>query len=458
MLLHGIEVDIKNHPSADPGFLPLGLYMDAFLKTASKPVSIAVERENGNICVFDTFLHGDAAHSAADLIYLERIVKFLLWSRGGWRIFICGDEAGASYIKTLYTETGARAFDKRTMETIYEKQFEVVSLPLAEAPRAAEETTPVGGFLDGCRIGLDVGGSSRKVCALIDGKTVYNVTEPWRPLEHADPEYHIAALTESLCRAAAALPRVDAVGISTAGIYVNHRTRIASIFRSVPKEAFDAKITGIYPAVCKALGAEIPFAVANDGDAAALAGSISRRARNVVGISMGTSEAGGYVDENGRITGRLNEFAFLPLDLRQTARDPWSGDFGCGVTYLSSEAVVRLAKEGGIAFRSGAQAMQDQVREVQRLVQSGDPAAIAVFDTIGCYLAHAIYTYQKFYRMEHVIVMGGISAGPGGAVLLRRCRRVLAKEYPDLKAELILPEEDERAGGQSFAAATLVKL
>ena len=173
---------------------------------------------------------------------------------------------------------------------------------------------------------------------------------------------------------------------------------------------------------------------------------------------MGTSEAGGYVDGAGRITGRLNEFAFLPLDLRMTARDAWSGDFGCGVAYLSSEAVLRLAKAAGIPERADGMAAQDRVREIQRLVQSGDPTAIAVFDTIGCYLAHAIYTYQKFYDTEHVAVMGGISAGPGGAVLLRRCRRVLAGEYPGLNLELILPEEEERAAGQCFAAATLVKL
>ena len=458
MRLHNIEIPVRNLPTVDPGFIPLGLYMDAFLKEASKPVSVAIERENGNISVFDTFLYGEESHAAADLTYLERIIKFLLWSRGGWRIFVCGDERAAKYIKDLYSETGARAFDRRTMETIYEKQFEVCSLPLADKPRDSEETVPIGGFLDGCRIGIDVGGSNRKICALCDGKIVYNVTEPWQPLDHADPDYHIAELIQSLRRAAAALPRVDAIGISTAGIYVNNRTRIASIFRNVPQQAFEEKIMDIYPRVCAALGKQIPFAIANDGDAAALAGSISRKVQNVVGISLGTSEAGGYVDGKGRITGRLNEFAFLPLDLRRTAKDPWSGDYGCGVTYLSSEAVVRLAKESGSPFRSGGMTMRDQVREVQRLVKSGDPAATAVFDTIGCYLAHAIYTYQKFYEMEHAIVMGGISAGPGGAVLLRRCRQVLASEYPDLKADLILPEEGERADGQSFAAATLVKL
>jgi putative two-component system response regulator len=251
MRLHNIEIPVRNLPTVDPGFIPLGLYMDAFLKEASKPVSVAIERENGNISVFDTFLYGEESHAAADLTYLERIIKFLLWSRGGWRIFVCGDERAAKYIKDLYSETGARAFDRRTMETIYEKQFEVCSLPLADKPRDSEETVPIGGFLDGCRIGIDVGGSNRKICALCDGKIVYNVTEPWQPLDHADPDYHIAELIQSLRRAAAALPRVDAIGISTAGIYVNNRTRIASIFRNVPQQAFEEKLyrdplTGIY--------------------------------------------------------------------------------------------------------------------------------------------------------------------------------------------------------------------
>ena len=458
MIWNGIEVEVRNRPAADPGFIPLGLYMDAFLKGASRPVSIAVERENGNISVFDTFLHEEESYSAANLAYLERIVKFLLWSRGGWRISICGDERAAKYIAALYGASGERAFDRRTMESIYEKSFEVRFLPLEETPRGAERTASAGGFLDGCRIGIDVGGSSRKVCALLNGRLVYSATEPWQPLDHADPDYHIAELTASLKRAAQALPRVDAIGISTAGIYVSNRTRIASLFRTVPQKAFEEKITDIYPRVCAAIGEKIPFAIANDGDAAALAGSLSHKARNVVGISMGTSEAGGYVDGAGRITGRLTEFAFLPLDLRMTERDAWSGDFGCGVAYLSSEAVLRLAKAAGIPERADGMAAQDRVREIQRLVQSGDPAAIAVFDTIGCYLAHAIYTYQKFYDTEYVAVMGGISAGPGGAVLLRRCRRVLAGEYPGLNLELILPEEEKRAAGQCFAAATLVKL
>lgn len=457
MLFHGIEIPVQNKPAADPEFVPFGIFMDAFLRTADRPVSIAVERENGNISVFDTKIHSGAAFGEADFLYMDRVVKFLLWSRGGFRIYVCGDSRIADYMQKQYAEDGARAFDRRTMSLIYEKDFEVLSVPLSERPEDTEHSAPAGGYLDGCRIGLDVGGSNIKVCAVQDGKMVFRAVDPWQPLQHPDPDYHLAQLVASLRKGAAALPQVDAIGISTAGIYVNCRTRIASIFRSVPQELFREKIIDIYPRACAALGERIPFAIANDGDVAALAGSIPHRAKNVVGISMGTSEAGGYVDSAGNITGRLNEFAFVPLDMRPTAADSWSGDSGCGVTYLSSEAVARLAAVRGVVFRGQDMTLSDRVREAQRLVQSGDPAAADVFDTIGCYLAHAIYSYSKFYEMEHVVVMGGITAGPGGAVLLRRCRQVLRDEYPAFTADVILPDEESRAAGQSFAAATLVK-
>ncbi len=459
MVLYGIEVPLKNIPAADPEFVPFGLFQDAFLKDACLPVSVALERENGLVSVYRTFLHGDPAHEAADFFYLERLIKFLLWSRGGWRISISGCEKAAAYIARLYQPDGARAFDRQTMETIYEKNFEVVSCSPENLPADTEGASPVGGFSDGCRIGIDVGGSNRKVCAIMDGTMVYSATEPWQPVTNADPDYHIGELTASLRRAAASLPRVDAIGISTAGVFVNCRARIASIYRGVPKELFEEKITDIYPRVCAALGEGVPFAVANDGDVAALAGSISAGGvGSVVGVSLGTSQAGGYVDRNGGITGWLNEFAFVPVDMRQTGVDAWSGDAGCGVSYLSSEAVARLAEQLGISGRTDSAELQDRVREVQELVRQGDENAAAVFDTIGCYLAHAIYTYSKFYEMEHVIVMGGVSAGPGGAVLIRRCRQVLQDEYPELKTDLIVPEGETRAAGQSFAAATLVKL
>ena len=46
---YGISVDVKNVPVLDPEFTPILKFNRAFLKDAAKPVSIAVERADGQI-------------------------------------------------------------------------------------------------------------------------------------------------------------------------------------------------------------------------------------------------------------------------------------------------------------------------------------------------------------------------------------------------------------------------
>ena len=84
------------------------------------------------------------------------------------------------------------------------------------------------------------------------------------------------------------MPRVDAIGISSAGIYVDNRTMVASLFLKVPQNEFEKKVKDIYIRACKEFG-DIPFEVCNDGDVTALQGAMSMNATNVLGIAMGTS-------------------------------------------------------------------------------------------------------------------------------------------------------------------------
>ena len=58
------------------------LFFSEHRKVALQPFTIALERARGLVSVFNTGIIGDEASSAADLYYLERLVKFLLWSRG----------------------------------------------------------------------------------------------------------------------------------------------------------------------------------------------------------------------------------------------------------------------------------------------------------------------------------------------------------------------------------------
>ena len=86
----GISYSMKHIPQLDPGFIPFGVWMEKYLEGATKPIAIAVERDKGHISVHHSRIHGTPEMREADYRYVERYVKFLLWSTGGFRVFICG--------------------------------------------------------------------------------------------------------------------------------------------------------------------------------------------------------------------------------------------------------------------------------------------------------------------------------------------------------------------------------
>lgn len=458
MKIFGIDVDIKNVPVLDQTFAPLSAFNKAFLKTAKTPISVAVERSNGLISVYDTFIHGDAEHKDADNYYIDRLVKFLLWAKGGFKVYICGDESVYNYIKATYSKDGARAFDFDFMERVYEKPFEVCHVAdVNKKPAANEKAKAIGKHLDGCRIGFDAGGSDRKVSAVIDGECVYSEEVVWLPKVTADPDYHFNGIVESFKTAASKMPRVDAIGVSSAGIYIDNRTMVASLFLAVPRDEFDAKVKDIYIRAAKEIG-DVPIEVVNDGDVTALAGAIGLNEGEVLGIAMGTSEAVGYVDQNDNITGWLNELAFAPIDAQPTAmEDEWSGDIGCGVKYFSQDGVIKLAKPAGIELDENA-TPAEKLKVVQDLMKNDDPRAIKVFDSIGVYLGHALGYYADFYDVKHILMLGRVMSGKGGDIILNRANEVLADEYPHVKAKAETPDEKTRRVGQSVAAASLPEI
>lgn len=213
----GIEYEIKNIPELDKSFIPFGVWSDAYLKKATNPVSVAVEREDGKISVFNTFIRGEE-YGKANYRYIERVVKFLLWCVGGWKIYLCGCDKEAERIAKAYTPDGERRFDADFMKNVYEKTFEVVACDKAHFPKANEKSVSIGGHLQGCRIGFDAGGSDRKVSAVIDGKTVYSEETVWFPKQSEDPNYQYQGILEAFKTAASKMPRVDAIGVSSAGV------------------------------------------------------------------------------------------------------------------------------------------------------------------------------------------------------------------------------------------------
>ena len=454
----GIDVPVKHVPELDPGFLPLGKFCTAFLKDARQPLDIAVERSGGEVAVYKTFVHGTPEMAEADTYYIDRLIKTMLWYMGGFKVYISGSKAIYEAVKAAYCVGGARAFDAEFMSNVYEKPFEVVYCDAVPAEKSNPQA--VGRHLGGCRIGFDAGGSDRKVSAVIDGEPVFSEEVVWYPKTTEDPDYHYEGIVSALKSAAEHMPRVDAVGVSSAGIYIENRTMVASLFLKVPKDLFDAKVKDIYIRAIRDTFGDVPYVVANDGDVSALAGAMSLEENNILGIAMGTSEAVGYVDGNGNITGWLNELAFAPVDVNPAAMaDEWSGDIGCGVKYFSQDAVIKLAPAAGISLSDDLSPAQ-KLKEVQKLMENPGSPAEAIFRSIGVYLGHSLALYHHFYGFKHVLLLGRVMSGRGGDIVLDTCKAVLSDEYPDIAGRInpTLPDEKARRVGQSVAAASLPEL
>jgi predicted NBD/HSP70 family sugar kinase len=424
-------------------------------------LAFALERDAGNVSRFETLVLPEGHPCAAENSrYAERVLKFLLWQKGAFKVGVAGPRNIAEHLANAYAAGGSRAFDSVFLAKVYEQpRFVVQAVAFEELPKEREQGSAVGGHLDGCRVGFDAGGSDRKVAAVIDGKEVFSCEVVWEPKAHADPQYHFDGIDDSIRRAAAHLPRIDAIGVSSAGIYVNNRTRVASLFRKVPEAAFEARIKSIYQDLAKKWG-DVPLKVANDGDVTALAGALELKDHSVLGIAMGTSEAAGYVNAQGLITGWLNELAFAPVDYGADAvvDGEWSGDRGTGVGYFSQEAVIRLAARAGLDLPAGSPG--SQLAFVQQRLLAGDARAREIFETIGVYLGYGLLLYADFYALKHVILLGRVTSGEGGHILLKRAHEVLALEAPQVAARFAihLPNEAQRRIGQSLAAASLPRL
>lgn len=447
---------IKNIPELDRKFRPFEAFIREYLKTAEEPFTIAIQRNDQLVFVYETFIHGTPEKKDEDFQYIERIVKFLLWAKGGFKIMICGNYEIYSMLNAAYADNGERDFDYHFMSRVYDCPFTVEYIKPEDKPATKNSPQSIGRHLNGCRIGFDAGGSDIKVSAVIDGESVYSEEIVWFPKLNDDPDYHYGFILKAFKTAASKMPSVDAIGVSSAGIYIDNMVRVASLFIKVPRENFEEKVKDIYIRAAKEIG-DVPLVVANDGDVTALAGSMSLNDNKILGIAMGTSEAVGYVDKDGNITGWLNELAFAPVDLSPDAMmDEWSLDYGVGCKYFSQDAVIKLAPAAGIDIDPRL-SLAEKLKYVQELMAGDDPRAAAIYRSIGCYLGHTLPLYARFYDTRHVLLMGRVTSGKGGTLIIRTAEKVIREEYPELSESINiqLPSEKSRRVGQSIAAGSL---
>lgn len=455
---------LKVNAKLDEKFQPMSLVirdMREATKDNGQDIVIGIERNKGYTTTYKTRIFPDGTgHDEENFKFIERIAKSLLWVAGGYKIIIAGSQVVGNKIKDAFSHGGLRDFDVNFMERVYEEKFCVEVRTLENAPEDKSAAAPIGRHLDGCRIGFDAGGSDRKVSAVVDGESVYSEEVVWFPKTNSDPNYHYEGILNAMKTAASKMPRVDAIGVSSAGVYIDNRIMVASLFLKVSDEDFDKKVKNMYLDVAKEIGENIPIEVANDGDVTALAGAMDLNDDSVLGVAMGTSEAGGYVDPEGNITGWLNELAFVPVDFCEEAMvDEWSGDYGCGVKYFSQDGVIKLAPFAGINLDESL-SPAEKLKVVQKAMTDGNKNAADIYDTIGAYFGYAIAYYAEFYDIKHVLIMGRVTSGEGGVILLERAQEVLDKEFPELakKIELHIPDESSRRVGQSVAAASLPKI
>ena len=451
-------------PVLDPGFRPAVLSAHAFqalvdATPGAVPVRVALEQADGSVFRFDCRVLPDTHPAAvANTRYLERFLKFLLWSRGGWRIYLDAPAPLAVGLATHYADCPTGRFDAHLVgERMFDHPLAIVRT--ADLPEEQSETKPLGRHLEGCRIGFDLGGSDRKVAAVIEGKVVFSEETVWDPYHKPDPQYHFDGIMDSLQKAAAHMPRVDAIGGSAAGVYVNNRVKAGSLFRGVPPDVFQRRVRDLFLEIRRVWG-DIPFEVVNDGEVTALAGSMSLGVNAILGIALGTSTAAGYVTRDGNITSWLDELAFVPIDLNPGGPvDEWSGDYGVGSQYFSQQCLSRLMPLAGIDAPADM-ALPDKLKLVQSLMAAGDYRARKIYETIGTYLGYGIAHFADFYDLQHVLVLGRVTSGSGGDVIVDGARAVLETEFPPLarRIRVHVPDEQDKRHGQAIAAASLPAL
>ncbi len=446
-------------PPLDREFRPAVLTHREFqrgMEAVSEPGVIGLDRGNGNFSRVEISLLPEGhSNYEFNLQYVVRVAKFLLWQRGGHTLYFGGPSDIGAYLRDTFSAGGSRQFDHQFMgDQVYEQEFRVLLCAPDEIPASCEEGKLLGREWSGCRIGFDLGASDRKVSAVVDGEPVFSEEVVWEPRKHSDPEYFYRELITALKNAARYMPRLDAVGGSSAGIIVDNRPMVASLFRGVPAERF-GEIKNLFLRIREELG--VPMEVINDGDVTALAGSMSIGESGILGLALGSSLAAGYVAPDGKITGWLNELAFAPIDYNPNAPvEEWSGDQGCGASYFSQQCVFRLAPDAGIDIPA-ALPDADKLKYVQAMLEDGHAGAMKIWQTMGVYLGYGIALYADYYDLKHVLILGRCTSGRGGDLLLEGVRRVFEAEFPALleKIEVHLPDEKFRRIGQSVAAASL---
>jgi len=464
----------------DPNFCPAIVGKKKYMKLlAGSPFTLewALPRADG--CARGKLPVLAEKHADVDAsIHLAGVcIQEMIWQRSASELLLCGPQSICEAIQKSFSAEGKYAFEVKTMPKVCGtpgKPFPVkIVASASELPQAKDTKQVCGKDASGCRLAFDLGKSDIKTVAIKDNEVIESKETEW-DVTNPDPQYHWDMILGAMKETAAKLPRIDAIGGSATGtVSGDNEATWCDIFPNVPPDVYADKVVNIFKRLAKEFG-DVPLKVINDGEVTALAGKMMVNRGNLLGISMGSSEGGGYCDADGSLLGWINELCYIQLDLNPEAvTDPWTPHCGISHMYLGQRSATRLAAAGGVDLP--AELMPDHPNmncmkheghaKCLKLIQAGmkdpekEPQVRQIYETIGVYLGYALAQYSEHYLIENALVLGRLSTGTGGQIMLDKAKEVLMAEFPQY-GHIVFHQPDEhfKRVGQCIAAAALPEL
>mmetsp|Transcript_34069 Transcript_34069/g.59275 ORF Transcript_34069/g.59275 Transcript_34069/m.59275 type:complete len:492 (+) Transcript_34069:65-1540(+) len=412
----------------------------------------------------------------ASIYFAGVLIQEMMWSRSAAKLMLAGPAKICEAIKAMFSPGGMYEFEITAMPNVCgtpSVPFTVEICKPEDLPPAKDSPQVCGKVANGCRLAFDLGKSDIKTVAVQDGEVKYSKETEW-DVTNPDPDYHYKMIVDALKLAKETLPKVDAMGGSATGtVGANNEATWCDIFPCVPADVYQAKVVNIFSRMCKDLCGDVPLKVINDGEVTALAAVQKIGVGNIMGISMGSSEGGGYANGDGNLMGWINELCYVRLDLNPEAvDDPWSQGKHTGLShmYLGQRGATRLAPKAGIKLPENyayphpdmCTMKHENHAQCLKLIQKAmadpaqEPDVRKLYETIGVYLGYALAQYSEFYPIDHVMILGRVSKGKGGDVVLDTASQVLKTEFPQFAHIKFHTADDHfKAVGQCIAAAAL---
>ncbi|CAE7496181.1 unnamed protein product, partial [Symbiodinium microadriaticum] len=345
----------------DPNFSPLILgkrnYLKAVAASGSKAtLDWALPRADGCARYTLPVFAEDSKEVEASIYLAGVLIQEQIWQRSAQSMMLCGPAKICEALKKEFSVGGTYEFEVKSMPNVCgtpDSAFSVSIVASTAALPAAKDTPQVcGKDASGCRLAFDLGKSDIKTVAVKDNQVVYSKETEW-DVTNADPDYHYKAIVDALKLAKEKLPTVQAIGGSATGtVGANNEATWCDIFPNVPPPVYKAKVVDIFQRISKELAGNVPLKVINDGEVTALAAVQKLGGKgNVMGISMGSSEGGGYANADGNLMGWINELCYVKLDLNPEApTDPWTKGAHTGIShmYLGQRGATKLAAKAGV--------------------------------------------------------------------------------------------------------------